>query len=216
MASHQQEEALEGVGDGGGGQVQADQNDDGAGDHRGQEAHDLLHAHQLDDGGQYHIEQTGHHNAAAGVLQLDSRVHTGVFAHIQLGHRLKAAQVGKGGAQEGGNLQLGADMEEEGTNTGEKQGGLDGQGQAVALNQDGDQHGCAEHGEHMLQAQDEHLGQTQGACIPDGLTAGGTVVVHSTFLSFHAGRKKATAFSKKKQSLITTVSAPKTKPILFS
>ena len=42
-ASHQQVEALV---DGGAGQVQADEDDDGAGDDGGQEAHDLLGAHQ--------------------------------------------------------------------------------------------------------------------------------------------------------------------------
>ena len=40
-----------------------------------------------------------------------------------------------------------------------QQGGLDGQGQAVALDQDGHQHRGAEHGEQVLQAQHQHLGQ---------------------------------------------------------
>ena len=189
-----------GVIDGGGGQVQADEDDDGAGDHRGQEAHDLAHAHGLDNGGQDDVQQAGHHDAAAGVLELFRGGHVGVFAGGQVGHRLKAAQEGEGGAQEGGHLHLGAHVEEQGAEAGEEQGGLDVQGQAVGVDQDGHQHGGPEHGEHVLQPQDQHLGQPQHPGVPDGLAGGGLVflLAHFTFLSFPADRKKAIAFSEEK------------------
>ena len=96
------------------GQVEADEDDDGPGDHRRQEAHDLLYADQFDDGGQNHIEQAGHYNAAAGVLELDGGLHCGIGAGIQGGHGGEAAQIGERGAQKGGYLQAGANMEEEG------------------------------------------------------------------------------------------------------
>ena len=57
--------------------------------------------------------------------------HAGVDALVHFAHGLKAAQEGEGGAQEGGDLQLGAQVEEQGAHPGEEQGGLDVQGQAV-------------------------------------------------------------------------------------
>ena len=59
-------------------------------------------------------------------------------------------------------------MEEEGADAGEKQSGLDGQGQAVALDQNGDQDGGAEHGEQVLEAQHQHLGQAKRPGVIDG------------------------------------------------
>ena len=169
-----------GVGHGGGGQVQADEDDDGAGDHGGQEAHDLLHTHQLDDTGQNHIQQAGHHNTAQGVLELFGGGHVGVLASGQFTDGLEAAQEGEGGAQEGGHLQLGTQVEKQGADTGKKQGGLNGQGQAVGVaHQHGHQHGGPEHGEHVLQAQNQHLGPAQDT----GVLNGRLMVVH-VILSF--------------------------------
>ena len=59
-------------------------------------------------------------------------------------------------------------MEKQRADTGEKQGGLDVQGQAVALDQDGYQHRSAEHGKHVLETQDHHLGHTQLPGVIDG------------------------------------------------
>ena len=167
-----------GVGDGGAGQVQADEDDDGSGDDGGEEAHDLLGTHQLEQQGQDQIQGAGHHNAAQGVGQLFLAAHAGELAHIQAGHRLKAAQEGEGGAQEGGNLQLGAQVEQQGAETGKQQGGLDGQGQTVLGDQDGHQHGGAEHGEQVLQAQHQHPGNTQLPGVVDGVLS--KVFLHVT------------------------------------
>ena len=178
--SHQgQPPAGGGVAHGGGGQVQADEDDDGPGDHRGQEAHDLMHPHQLDQPRQRQVQEPGHHDAPQGVGQLFLPGHAGVDARVQFGHGGEAPQVGEGGTQEGGHLQLGAHMEEQGAQPGEKQGGLDGQGQAVPLDQDGHQHGGAKHGEHVLEAQDEHFGHAQGAGVADR-----SLIVHSVLSLF--------------------------------
>ena len=56
-----------GTGDGGAGQVQADQDDDRAGDDGREEAHDLLGAHQLEQQRQHQIQQACHHDAAQRV-----------------------------------------------------------------------------------------------------------------------------------------------------
>ena len=105
---------------------------------------------------------------------------------------MKAAQEGKGGPQEGGDLHPCADVEEQGADAGEEQRGLNGQGQAIGVHQDGHQHRGAEHGEHVLQAQDQHLGHAQAPGVPDGrLPDGGSLFFHvfSPLICFHTGKK---------------------------
>ena len=109
-----------GVGHGGGGQVQADQDNDGTSDHRGQVVHDPVHAHGLDDQGQHHVQQAGHHNAAAGILELFRGLHSSVDTGVHLRHGLEPAQEGKGGTQEGRDLHPGAHMEKQRAEAGEK------------------------------------------------------------------------------------------------
>ena len=181
-----QEPVLGGVGHSGGGQGQADADDDGAGDHGGQEAHDLVHTHDLDDQGQDKVQKAGHHDAAAGIGQLFSVGHVGKNAGVQLRHGGKAAQEGEGGAQERGHLQLGADVEEQGADAGEEQGDLDREALAVevVVHQDGHQNGGAEHGEHMLETQQEHLGRAEGAGVPDDLPGLLRIFTQGTFLLF--------------------------------
>ena len=59
-------------------------------------------------------------------------------------------------------------MEKQGADAGEEQGGLNVQGQAVALDQNGHQDSGAEHGEHVLNAQQQHLGGAQRPRVADG------------------------------------------------
>ena len=169
--------------DGGTGQVQTDQDDDGAGDDGREEPHDLLGAHQLEQQGQHQIQQSGHHNAAQCVGQLLLAGHVGELTDVQLRHSLKAAQEGKGGTQESRHLKLCAQMEQQRTETGEQQRGLDGQRQAVGADQNGHQHGGAEHGKQVLQAQQEHTGDTQSSCVVDGLLA--KIFLHGVIPLFH-------------------------------
>ena len=156
-----------------------------------------MDAHRLDDEGQHHIQKARHHDAAAGVLQLFTGLHGRVHAAVHGAHGGEAAQEGEGGAQESGHLHLRAEVEEQGAEAGEEQRGLDGQRQAVALDQDGHQHGGAEHGEHVLQTQDQHFGHPQGAGVPDGLlTDIRFLFIHISFFSsllLHTGAKKIPA-----------------------
>ena len=139
-----------GVFDGGAGEVQADHDDHGAGDDGGEVTHDRLGPQHLKEQSQHQIQETGDDDAAQSVGQLQFGVQPVIGGHG--GHGGEAAQVGKGGTKESGDLELGAHMEQQGAQTGHQQGGLDAQGQAVALNQNGHQHGGAKHGEQMLQA----------------------------------------------------------------
>ena len=74
-------------------------------------------------------------------------------------------------------------MEQQGAQTGEQQGGLDGQGQAVAGDQNGHQNGGAEHGEQVLQTQHQHAGYAQRPGVVDGLLAK-VLFLHVRDLSF--------------------------------
>ena len=73
---------------------------------------------------------------------------------------------------------LGAEVDKQGAQAGEQQGGLNAEGQSIALHQERHQNGGAEHGKHVLEAQNQHFGQAQLPGIADGL-----VVVHFVLLS---------------------------------
>ena len=77
-------------------------------------------------------------------------------------------------------------MEQQGSQTCHQQSGLDAQGQAVVLHQNGNQNRCAEHGEQVLQAQNQHPGHAQRACVSDGLLPkdGFLFLVHVLLLSY--------------------------------
>ena len=62
-------------------------------------------------------------------------------------------------------------MEQQRAETCEQQRGLNGQRQAVALHEDGDEHRCAEHGEHVLQSEHQHSGGAQLAGVVDGFVS---------------------------------------------
>ena len=172
-----------GVADGGAGQVQADQDDDRAGDDGREEAHDLLGAHQLEQQGQHQIQQARDHHAAQRVGQLFLTGHAGELADVQRGDCLEAAQEGEGGTQEGGHLKLGAQVEQQRAETCEQQRGLDGQGQAVGADQNGHQNGGAKHGEQVLQAQQQHTGDAQLSGVVDGHVA--QFFLHDVIPLFH-------------------------------
>ena len=149
----------------------------------GEEAHDLLGAHQLEQQGQHQVQHARDHHAAQGVGQLLLAGHSGELTGVQRGDGLEAAQEGEGGTQEGGYLELGAQVEQQRAETGEQQGGLDGQGQAVGAYQDGHQHGGAEHGEQVLQTQQQHTGNAQLSGVVDGHMA--QFFLHGVIPLFH-------------------------------
>ena len=146
------------VGDGGGSQDQADGDDDGASDHRREELHDAADAKGGDEQAGHQIYQAGESDGGTGVRQ-----HLGV-GHGQVAvcisqhgsHDGEAAQVSEGGAQECGHLLFGDEVEQQGAQTRAQQGG----GNAQAGEQR-HQHRCAEHGKHVLYAQDEHAARAQ-------------------------------------------------------
>ena len=139
----------------------------------GEVAHDPFGAEDAEQGGQQDIHQPGQHDAEAGVGK-HFRVGDGVAAAVgeHGGDGLIAADEGEGGAQEGGDLALGQKVEQQCAQSGEQQGG--GYGQP---GEGGDQHSGAEHGEHMLNAQDQHFGTAQLPGVIDAL-----VWIHSFVL----------------------------------
>ena len=146
------------VGDGGGGQDQADGDDDGAGDDRREEFHDAPDAEGGDQQADDQVQDAGESHGGAGVGQHfgvgNGQVAVRIGQHG--GHDGEAAQVGKGRAKESRNFALGDEMEQQGAQTGAQQRG----GNAQAGEQR-HQDRCTEHGEHVLNAQDQHPAGTQ-------------------------------------------------------
>ena len=143
--------------DGAGGQNQADGNDDGAGDNRGEELHHLADAERGDQRAEQHIHKAGQRHGCTGVGQV-LRVLTVV------GHNGKAAQIGKAGAKERRDLTLAQEVEQQCAQTGAQQGGADAQ-----TGQQGNEYGCAEHCKHVLRTQNEQLGCAELLGIIDAL-----------------------------------------------
>ena len=146
------------VGDGRGSQDQTDGDDDGAGDHRREEPHDAADAEGGDQQAGHQIHQTGKCDGGAGVGQHlgvgNGQVAVCICQHG--GHDGEAAQIRKGGAEECRHLLFGNEVEQQGAQTCAQQGG----GNAQAGEQR-HQHRCAEHGKHVLHAQNEHAACAQ-------------------------------------------------------
>ena len=155
--------------DGRGGQDQADRNDNGASDHRREEFHDAADAKGGDQQAGHQIHQTGKCDGCTGVGQHlgvgNGQVAIGISQHGS--HDGKAAQIRKGGAEECRHLLFGNEVEQQGAQTGTEQSG----GNAQAGEQR-HQHRCAEHGKHVLHAQDQH---PPGAELPGIVNALGVI-----------------------------------------
>ena len=164
------------VGDGAGGQNQADGNDDGAGDNGGEELHHLADAECGNQQAEHHVDQTGKRHSRAGVGQV-------LRVGAAVGHDGKAAQVGKAGAQECRDLALAQEVEQQRAQTRAEQRGADAQ-----AGQQRHQHGCAKHGKHMLCTQNQHLGRAQLFGIIDALRVV-DFLCHKYILLYN-GRKK--------------------------
>ena len=183
------------VGNGAGGQDQADGDDDGAGDHRREEAHHFTDAEGGDQRAEQHVDQAGQGDRSAGVGQI-----LGVGTAV--GDDGEAAQVGKAGTQERGHLALAQKVEQQRAQTCAKQRGADAQAR-----QQRDQHRCAKHGKHVLGAQNQQLGRAQGFGI---VNAFGVIdlFAHDILLSVGgaagpaAGRTQRTKAAKKGNSCV--------------
>ena len=133
----------------GAGKVNTDEDDQRAADRRGEQLHNSLGTQNLDQDSENYI-QTASSNYAAG------RILFAVLGDNSLIH----AQESKGGTQEYGNLALGDEVEPQGRNTSAEQGNGSGKAHntlAIAVGQNGNQNGSAEHGEALLQAHDNGL-----------------------------------------------------------
>ncbi len=120
----------------------------------------------MDKAGHQDIHQAGGHHAAAGVGEhLDVGDGKLPVCIGQLGgHNGKAPQKGEGGAQEGRDLAAGDQVEQQGAQPRHQQGGAD-----AEAGDKGHQDGGAEHGEDVLKAQHQHLGDTQGTGVVEPL-----------------------------------------------
>ena len=144
--------------DRGTGKGQADADNDGAG-HNGREVtHDLLGTEHLEQQGKNQVHKTGNRDAKVGVGQRNGL--TGG------GYKPVGTQKRKGRTQKRGNLPPCDQMEQQGTQTGEEQGGGH-----IQTGDGGNEDGCAEHGEQMLDAQNDLLGASKGAGVVHGFVA---------------------------------------------
>ena len=149
------------VGDGGRGECQADGDDDRAGDDRREVAHDFLDAEDLEQCRQDDVHQARDGDAEAGVCQQVVVVNGGaVGVRADGAHGVVAADEGERAAEEGRDLTLGQQVEQQRTDAGEQQGRCD-----VEAGQRRDEDGRAEHGEHVLETQNEHSGLAECTCV---------------------------------------------------
>ena len=130
-------------GDGVAGQLQADEGHHGAHGGGGQDDVDPLGAELPDEEGQQAAQQAHHHEAALGVLKA-----------LGGDDAAGGGQEGEAGAQIGRGLALGEEDEEQGAEAVHEEDDA-----GVDLEQDGDQHRRAEHGEDVLDAQGQQHGK---------------------------------------------------------
>ena len=96
------------VRDGAGRKDQADGNNDGPGDDRRKEPHDLAHAEHFDESAEDHVDQPGYYDAARRIRQ---HLAGGAIC-TQRGHSSIAAQERKAGTEERRHLALCQQMEQ--------------------------------------------------------------------------------------------------------
>ena len=144
--------------DGRGSQDQADGNDDGARDHRREEPHNAADAKGGDEQADDQIEQAGERHACAGIRQHPGVGHGQVAVCIrQHGcHNGEATQIGERRTQERGHFLFGDEVEQQSAQTCAEQSG----GNAQPREQ-GHQNGGTKHGEHVLDAQNQHPARAQ-------------------------------------------------------
>ena len=138
--------------------LMADGNDDGARDHRREEPHNAADAKGGDEQTDDQIEQAGERHACAGIRQHPGVGHGQVAVCVrQHGcHNGEATQIGERRTQERGHFLFGDEVEQQSAQTCAEQSG----GNAQAREQ-GHQNGGTKHGEHVLDAQNQHPARAQ-------------------------------------------------------
>ena len=195
------------VRDGRAGQDEADGDHDGAGDHGREEAHDARGPEHLEQRRQHEVQQTRARHAQAGVRQQ-------VGLAVRRDGRV-ARDERERRAEERGHLALRDEVEQQRAHAREQQ--RRGNGQA---GQRRHQDGGAEHGEQVLEAQHQHLGQAKRPGVIDGLASGGGFVTHTCLLSrLGIGQKKSNCFFNEKAIALEkwngdTQVKPKKHPVL--
>ena len=153
-------------------EAEADRDDDRAGDDRREAAHHSLDAERLDRGGQHEVDEARARDAQAGVGK-KLLVEDGVAARNirEDGHRRVAAEERERRAEERGDLPAGDQVEEQRARAGHQESRPD-----VEARDQRDGDGGPEHGEHVLEAEDQGFrGAELGGALADG---GGGCVAH--------------------------------------
>ena len=135
--------------DGGVRQNHADADDDRAGDNRREEAHDLLRAEDLEQTRDNDVNQTRDRHAHASV---GNPVHRAVRELRHCLHRRIAAEEREARTEERRDFAARDEVEQQRAQTRKEQGCADRQ-----TCQGRHKHGCAEHGEHVLETQQSEL-----------------------------------------------------------
>ena len=146
------------------GEDKTDGDDDGTGNNRREEAHDLVDAEGLEQCRQDNIHQSGAGNAKAGIHQkiiIVDGLTGSIYADGADG--VVAADKGEGRAEECRDLAAGYEVEQQCAEACEQQCRCN-----VKSGEHGDENGCTEHCEHMLQSQNQHSGLAEGACVIHG------------------------------------------------
>ena len=149
------------VRDGRAGEAETDGDDDRTGDDRREVLHDFGGTKGTDDGGQNEVDKTGAGDAEAGVRQELG------LSHVLIGEAGDGgitAEEGEGRAQEGRHLHLRNEVEQQCTETCEEQCRRD-----IESGDQRNEDRRAEHGKHVLKAEDDHSGGPQFGGIVDGL-----------------------------------------------
>ena len=185
---HRNPPVLRAVVDGGGRQVQTDGNDDRTRDDRREEAHDLLGAEGFEQRRKDDIYKTCTRDAEAGVGE-----HFMVRLTVDHGSdRCIAAEESERRAEERGDNAAGDEVEQQRAETGKQQRRGD-----VQTRQNRDQDRCAEHCEHVLEAEHKHSARAELSCIIDAFF-GNFLFTHFLISSLHSASGKPHFFSKKR------------------
>ena len=105
---------------------------------------------------------------------------------VQIGNGFKAAEKCERRTKKCRYFELGTDMEEKSTDTGEEKSHLNRKtfSMEITVDQDRNQYGGTKHGEHVLQTEDQHLGNSELTGIIDGALVHLWFVAHQKNLPF--------------------------------
>ena len=139
---------------GGRGKGKADCDDDRTGDNGREKAHDFFYTEGFEQGSQNNVHQSCNGNTEAGIRQ-KCRVTVWCNGGVPADESERAAQKSR-------NLAPGYKMEQQCAETCEQQRRCH-----VKAGQCRDKNRCAEHGKHVLDAENQHFRRSEGTCVID-------------------------------------------------